>query len=115
LSVTDEGPEGVLLSVRDHGPGIPPDELERVFEPFVQSSRTRDGSGGTGLGLTICRKIVTAHGGSIEADNAEGGGTVIHLRLPPVVFRPEPAVKTRGLVRAGHPAPSPSRLELSPP
>lgn len=73
---------GVELHVRDHGPGIPADELEAVFEPFVQSSRTRDGSGGTGLGLTISRKIMQAHGGSIDAAQAAGGGTLMRLRLP---------------------------------
>jgi signal transduction histidine kinase len=72
----------VALHLRDHGPGIPPDELESIFEAFVQSSRTRDGSGGTGLGLTICRKIMRAHGGHIEAANAEGGGAEMKLWLP---------------------------------
>ena len=76
------GSEGLLLEVRDHGPGIPPDELELVFDAFVQSSRTRDGSGGTGLGLTICRKIMTGHGGIISATNAEGGGACLRLWLP---------------------------------
>ena len=72
----------IAISVRDHGPGIPADELEAVFEPFVQSSRTRDGAGGVGLGLTVCRKIMNAHGGSIHASLAPGGGTLIHLHLP---------------------------------
>jgi len=76
------GGHGVWLSVRDQGPGIPPGELDTIFEPFMQSSRTRDGSGGTGLGLTICRKIMRAHGGRIEAANADGGGAVMTLWLP---------------------------------
>jgi PAS domain S-box-containing protein len=79
----DLGDAGVEVSVRDHGPGIPPDELEAIFDPFVQSSRTGDGSGGTGLGLTICRKIMAAHGGKIAASNAEGGGARMSLLLPP--------------------------------
>ncbi|MFT3953910.1 MAG: ATP-binding protein [Piscinibacter sp.] len=70
------------ISVRDQGPGIPPDEIERVFEAFVQSSQTKDGSGGTGLGLAICRKILEAHGGRIHAENLAGGGTVFHIHLP---------------------------------
>ena len=75
---------GVHLSVRDHGPGIPPGELEQIFESFVQSSYTKDGSGGTGLGLAICRKIMTDHGGTIWAENAAGGGSRFHIRLPPL-------------------------------
>jgi PAS domain S-box-containing protein len=73
---------GVMLGVRDHGPGIPPAELETVFDAFVQSSRTRDGAGGTGLGLTICRRIMAALGGSIQATNADDGGAHLLLRLP---------------------------------
>ncbi|WP_088278995.1 PAS domain-containing protein [Ideonella sp. A 288] len=73
---------GTEIVVRDHGPGIPADELESIFDAFVQSSRTADGAGGTGLGLTICRKIMSAHGGSIAAENAAGGGAVMRIRLP---------------------------------
>ena len=68
--VGDNG--GAQISVRDHGPGIPPQELENIFDAFVQSSETKDGSGGTGLGLAICRKIIDAHGGSISAENMPG-------------------------------------------
>jgi signal transduction histidine kinase len=88
-------PGGAQITVRDHGPGVPPGELESIFDPFVQSSRTRDGAGGTGLGLTICRKIMTLHGGSITAANvdvaegvgraegaATGGGALMCIRLP---------------------------------
>ena len=65
------------------GPGIPPQELERVFEPFyrVESSRNRD-SGGTGLGLTIARDIAQAHGGSLTLQNLPGGGLEALLMLP---------------------------------
>ncbi len=69
------------LCVADRGPGIPEAELERIFEPFVQSSRTRDGAGGTGLGLAIARQIMDAHEGSIHARNRAGGGAVFELRL----------------------------------
>lgn len=72
----------VHVCVRDHGPGIPPGELEAIFQAFVQSSKTKDGSGGTGLGLTISRKIVEAHGGRIHAENARGGGSAFHVRVP---------------------------------
>jgi len=86
LAPADDG--ATEIAFRDHGPGIPADELDSIFEPFVQSTRTRDGAGGTGLGLTICRRIMRAHGGSIEAANAPGGGTVMRVRLPGVAFGP---------------------------
>jgi len=90
ISALDRGAEGSEVLVRDHGPGIPPDELETIFDAFVQSSRTQDGSGGTGLGLTICRKIMSAHGGRIVARNAPDGGAVFGLLLPPPA--PPPAL-----------------------
>ena len=84
LVAQHEGDEcgGAHLSVRDHGPGIPPAELEQIFEAFVQSSLTKDGAGGTGLGLAISRTIMAAHGGTICAENMPGGGSRFHIRLP---------------------------------
>jgi signal transduction histidine kinase/HAMP domain-containing protein len=86
IEVDCEAPAGVgvALCVRDHGPGIPAAELDTIFDAFVQSSRTRDGSGGTGLGLTICRKIMATHRGSIVASNAADGGAQFHIRLPAI-------------------------------
>jgi signal transduction histidine kinase len=80
--VVEDGTE-LTIRVRDHGPGIPPAELERVFEPFyrLESSRNRD-SGGTGLGLSIARDIAQAHGGSLTLANLPGGGLEATLRLP---------------------------------
>lgn len=74
--------EVLELVVSDQGVGIPEDELESVFTPFVQSSATRTGAGGTGLGLAICREIVSAHSGSICARNNSAGGADFVLRLP---------------------------------
>jgi signal transduction histidine kinase len=73
----------VAIRVRDRGPGIPAEELERVFEPFyrVESSRNRD-SGGTGLGLSIARDIAQAHGGSLTLRNLPDGGLEATLMLP---------------------------------
>ena len=73
----------LVIRVRDHGPGIPEEQLERVFEPFyrLESSRNRD-SGGTGLGLTIARDLAQAHGGSLLLANLAGGGLEATLRLP---------------------------------
>ncbi len=82
ITSADLGPQGIELTVRDRGPGIPPDELEAVFDAFFQSSRTRDGSGGTGLGLTIARRIMSAHGGTVTARNAPGAGAEVRLWLP---------------------------------
>ena len=80
--VVEDGAE-LLIRVRDHGPGIPQGEMERVFEPFyrLESSRNRD-SGGTGLGLSIARDIAQAHGGSLTLANVPAGGLEATLRLP---------------------------------
>lgn len=72
----------IRLRVADQGPGIPPAELDRIFEAFVQSSRTKDGSGGTGLGLTISRRILEVQGGRIQAENRPEGGAVFTIHLP---------------------------------
>lgn len=82
ITVERRGDDAVVR-VRDHGPGVPPAELERIFSPFhrVEPGRQR-GSGGVGLGLAIARRAVAVHGGSIQADNAPDGGLVVTLRLP---------------------------------
>jgi len=73
----------LVIRVRDAGPGVPPGELEQVFEPFyrLEHSRNRD-SGGTGLGLTIARDIAQAHGGTLILANLPEGGLEATLRLP---------------------------------
>lgn len=75
--------EAVVLEVRDHGPGIPPDDAERVFERFfrVDTSRSR-ASGGTGLGLAIVAAVTAAHHGSVRVVGTPGGGTTVRLALP---------------------------------
>jgi signal transduction histidine kinase len=72
----------VRVSVCDQGPGIPQDELEAVFDKFIQSSKTKTGAGGTGLGLAICLEIVTAHKGRIWAQNRPEGGAVFSFEIP---------------------------------
>jgi len=74
---------GIEIRVRDAGIGIPEDELEAVFDKFVQSSKTKTGAGGTGLGLAICREIVLAHHGSIRAESNPGhrAGTTFVVSL----------------------------------
>ena len=73
----------LVVRVEDDGIGIDPSDLERVFEPFFRSDRSRGrASGGTGLGLTLCRRIVEVHDGTIVAESAAGVGTVVIVRLP---------------------------------
>jgi len=69
------------LAVRDHGPGIDPDDLPYVFDRFYRARRAR-GLPGSGLGLAIVRQVVEAHGGTVEARVAAGGGALLRLRLP---------------------------------
>ena len=77
-------PGGVEISLSDTGPGIPPEDLSRIFERFYQidKSRARSASSGLGLGLAIAKEIVTAHGGSIHAESVVGLGTKFVVRLP---------------------------------
>ena len=83
MTISVEELEGhLIVSVRDRGPGIPPDELRSVFEKFVQSSLTKSGAGGTGLGLAIAHEILLAHHGRIWADNAPDGGAIFSFTLP---------------------------------
>jgi two-component system sensor histidine kinase KdpD len=73
----------VIIEVRDRGPGVPPGEEERIFEKFYRGqSRTTSGKvPGAGLGLPICRAIVQAHRGTIQALARPGGGTIFQIRL----------------------------------
>ena len=72
----------LLIRVRDFGPGIPGDELEKVFEPFyrLEASRNRD-TGGTGLGLAIARQLATTMNGVLELSNHPHGGLEACLRI----------------------------------
>jgi signal transduction histidine kinase len=72
----------ILFSVKDQGVGIPEDELDSVFDKFIQSSKTKTGSGGTGLGLAICKEIIKAHTGKIWAENNPEGGSTFSFMLP---------------------------------
>lgn len=73
----------VVIAIEDDGPGVPPAELDRVFEPFhrVESSRNRE-TGGTGLGLPIARNILRAHGGDVTLANRPMGGARVVVTLP---------------------------------
>ena len=69
----------VVVRIRDFGPGIPEDELPLVKKKFYKGSSKARGSG---IGLAVCEEIVAMHGGSLQLDNAEGGGTVVTVMLP---------------------------------
>jgi signal transduction histidine kinase len=74
--------ETIIVSVSDNGPGIEPDELPHIFERFYRARHGRQRhSGGTGLGLTICKAFIEAHGGTIWAQSS-GQGTTISFSLP---------------------------------
>lgn len=75
--------DAVVLRVRDHGPGVPEEQLADIFRPFYRVAQARDrNSGGTGIGLAIAERTVALHGGAIAARNALGGGLEVEIRLP---------------------------------
>jgi signal transduction histidine kinase len=69
--------DAVTIEVLDRGPGVPPERLARIFEPFYTTKEK-----GTGLGLAISQRIMKAHGGRIEVGPRPGGGTVVRFELP---------------------------------
>jgi signal transduction histidine kinase len=82
VSVEEAG-AGSRVRVEDQGPGIPPEDLPRIFEPFFRVDRSRArATGGYGLGLALCRRIMEAHGGTVEARNRPGGGAEFTLTFP---------------------------------
>jgi two-component system, OmpR family, sensor histidine kinase MprB len=74
------------VRVRDHGPGIPPEDLPHVFDRFYRSTSAR-GMPGSGLGLAIVRRVAEGHGGTVVASSPPGGGTEMSLRIPVLVQR----------------------------
>jgi two-component system NtrC family sensor kinase len=91
---------GLVLAVADNGPGVPPALRQRVFDPFFT---TRQEGGGTGVGLSLCRAIVSAHAGSVGIDETPGGGATVRLVLPrgrldPAPGEPPAAEERPGLV-----------------
>lgn len=84
VTVSDSLRDGMLrISVTDSGSGFDADFMDRAFEPFTRADAARGrAAGGAGLGLSIVRVIVQAHGGSVEARNGPGGGAIVEMRLP---------------------------------
>lgn len=82
MTIQQEG-QMALLKIRDHGPGIPEEELERIFDRFYRTDKSREREkGGTGLGLSIARKLAQTHGGDLTAKNHPEGGALFTLSLP---------------------------------
>ena len=85
--------ENVEFCIRDFGPGVPPELLERLFEPFTQADEERQRGRGTGLGLQIAQGIAELHGGKIRAENLDVG-CQFTLTLPNKVMMLGPATDT---------------------
>jgi two-component system sensor histidine kinase MprB len=86
---------GGAVRVRDHGPGVPTDELPHIFDRFFRATNAR-GQAGSGLGLAIVKQVAERHGGSVAAEAVPGGGLAVTLTLPgarPVARAPEPATR----------------------
>lgn len=75
----------LLVAIRDRGPGVPAEYLERIFEPYVRVPRGGEDAGGTGLGLAIARRVAEVHGGAIAASNRDGGGLEVRFSFPAAV------------------------------
>jgi signal transduction histidine kinase len=71
-----------MIVVDDDGPGIPPEEHEKVFAQFYRSAARDPGKAGVGLGLSVARTIAREHGGDISLRNREGGGLTVRIELP---------------------------------
>jgi two-component system osmolarity sensor histidine kinase EnvZ len=81
LGLTAEGKE-IIIAVLDRGPGIPPDQIARLKQPFTRGEAARTGAGGAGLGLAIVERIIRGGGGRLELLPREGGGLAARIRLP---------------------------------
>ena len=76
----EDRPDRLTVIIRDHGPGIPEEQQEKVFQPFyrLEPSRNRN-TGGNGLGLAIVRTMARQHGGDVTLENAPDGGLVVRV------------------------------------
>jgi PAS domain S-box-containing protein len=82
VTITNGPGQWAVISVRDHGAGIDPDDVARIFEPFQRGERSRPDVPGIGIGLTSARQIAERHGGSITVESAPGQGSTFTIRLP---------------------------------
>jgi two-component system nitrogen regulation sensor histidine kinase NtrY len=95
LSVASVGVRGVRLTIVDRGPGMSPEVMASSLVPFY-STKER----GSGLGLTLCRELVEAHGGALRLENRDGGGLAVHVRLPGRSAVPDGVVGKLSLTRS---------------
>lgn len=82
VSIDSENKERVRISVADTGPGIPPQERDKLFQPFVRLSAANGAQFGVGLGLSVAKAIVKEHGGEIGFDERPGGGSIFWFTIP---------------------------------
>jgi PAS domain S-box-containing protein len=82
LRVSESEPGSAVIDVQDHGIGVPPEDVERIFERFHRASNVEGRIAGTGIGLASARHIVESHGGTIQARSGDGGGTLFRIHLP---------------------------------
>jgi len=83
VSLEPNDNSNILLMIRDHGKGVPENDLERIFQPFYRVAEARDReSGGAGLGLAIADRVIRIHGGTIRAANAHPSGLVVVIEIP---------------------------------
>jgi signal transduction histidine kinase len=95
IEVRAGAPEGALeIEVEDNGPGIPPGDQLRVFQPYFRGHDLRHDVSGLGLGLMLCRQIVDAHGGLVSVENGKEDGTLFRVKLP---LERRASAKERGL------------------
>lgn len=78
----DDGPKGVSIRISDQGPGVPPDQRERIFEPFYRMPGHAEYAGGVGLGLSLVRQIARRHGGDVVCEAPPSGGGRFTISLP---------------------------------
>jgi signal transduction histidine kinase len=77
VRATVRGGDRLIIEIADHGPGVPPDVRDKIFEPFF-TNKTQ----GTGLGLALSQRIVEQHGGTLGVTNAPAGGAVFRIEIP---------------------------------
>jgi len=81
VTIAELNERELIFSIQDQGIGIPENELELIFDAFIQSSKSKTGAGGTGLGLAISQKIIALHGGKIWAESTENEGATISFKV----------------------------------